>query len=519
MGGLFMNELEGVLAHFLSSAQMRAIEQAAIRSGNVSGFDLMDRAGREAARIIDGRFQSASGAVVLCGPGNNGGDGYVIARCLRDGGWPVKLFALADPATPDAQAARAAWTGTVGGFDALDWSDLSDAPVVVDAIFGTGLMRDVAPCVWGALAMAQEAGCPVVAVDILSGVCADSGRVRSAGGYVDHPAALTVTFAHAKLGHVLAEGGELAGTVEIADIGLEDWSETLMRQDDLGFVLEATPSPQVGKLGGHKYDHGHALVLAGDMDRAGAARLAARAALRVGAGLVTLGCPTGALGAATGRVDALMPRPVADGAALRDVLSDRRIGALVAGPGLGLGAREVGLVEAALASRRASVLDADALTLVGGDAGLRAGLHERCVLTPHEGEFARLFPEISAWRKAEPTPGSPAVSKVDAARRAAREAGCVVLLKGADTVIAGPDGRCAVHAAVRGRAAPWLATAGAGDVLAGLIGGLLARGLSPFEAAETAAWLHVQAALAFGPGLIADDLPDMLPAVFRAMGL
>jgi hydroxyethylthiazole kinase-like uncharacterized protein yjeF len=177
------------------------------------------------------------------------------------------------------------------------------------------------------------------------------------------------------------------------------------------------------------------------------------------------------------------------------------------------------LVEAVLASRRAAVLDADALTLVAGDAGLRAGLHERCVLTPHDGEFARLFPEIAAWRNAGPTPGAPAVSKVDAARRAAHESGCVVLLKGADTVIAGPDGRCAVHAAVRARAAPWLATAGSGDVLAGLIGGLLARGLSPFEAAETAAWLHVEAARAFGPGLIAADLPDALPALFRAMGL
>ncbi len=514
-----MNELEGVLAHFLSSAQMRAIEQAAIGSGAVSGMDLMERAGREAARIIAARFPPARGAVVLCGPGNNGGDGYVIARRLRDAGWPVKVFALADPATPDAQAARAAWAGPVVGFEALDWSDLKAAPVLVDAIFGTGLVRDVASGVWGALAMAQGAGCPVVAIDILSGLCADSGRIRSAGGYVDHPAALTVTFAHAKLGHVLGEGGELSGTLEIADIGVQDWSETMLRQDDLAFVFEATPSPRVGKLGGHKYDHGHALVLSGDVARAGAARLAARAALRVGAGLVTLACPPGALASATGRVDALMLRPVADGAALRDVLSDRRIGALVAGPGLGMGAREVGLIEAVLASRRAAVLDADALTLVAGDAGLRAGLHARCVLTPHDGEFARLFPDIAAWRNAGPTPGAPAVSKVDAARRAAREAGCVVLLKGADTVIAGPDGRCAVHAAVRGRAAPWLATAGSGDVLAGLIGGLLARGLSPFEAAETAAWLHVEAARAFGPGLIADDLPDALPAVFRAMGL
>jgi hydroxyethylthiazole kinase-like uncharacterized protein yjeF len=367
--------------------------------------------------------------------------------------------------------------------------------------------------------MAQEAGCPLVAVDILSGLCADSGRVRAEGGYLDHPAALTVTFARAKLGHVLDAGGWYSGRVEVADIGLEPWCARVLGKADSAAAWEAAPSPRIGKAGGHKYEHGHALVLAGGLARAGAARLAARAALRVGAGLVTLGCPPGALVHAAGRSDALMLRPLRDAAALRETLADRRIAALVAGPGLGLGARETGLLETVLQAARATVLDADALTILARDRDLRAGLHPLCVLTPHGGEFARLFPEVSAALAAVPARGAPAMSKVDAVRQAAREAGCVVLLKGADSVIAGPDGRTAVHGAVGARAAPWLATAGSGDVLAGLIGGLMARGLSAFEAAETGAWLHVEAALAFGPGLIADDLPDALPAVFRRMGL
>jgi hydroxyethylthiazole kinase-like uncharacterized protein yjeF len=269
----------------------------------------------------------------------------------------------------------------------------------------------------------------------------------------------------------------------------------------------------------HKYSHGHALILAGGVGRGGAARLAARGALRVGAGLVTVGPPPAAIIENAAQLNAIMLRPVADADALAEILEDERINALCLGPGLGAGARTMGLVAAALGAKRGTVLDADALTSFAEDPSkLFALLHENCVLTPHLGEFARLFPDLAA-KLAEPVTKGPAYSKVDAAREAAARAGCVVLLKGPDTVIADPQGRAAINSAHYERAAPWLATAGSGDVLAGMITGLLARGFAPMAAAETAAWLHVEAARKFGPGLIAEDLPEMIPAVFCDLGL
>lgn len=267
----------------------------------------------------------------------------------------------------------------------------------------------------------------------------------------------------------------------------------------------------------HKYDHGHALILTGSAGRTGAARLAARGALRVGAGLVTLGVPGSAQFEVAAQITAMMLRRIDDGGGLADVLSDPRINAVCLGPGLGLDARAVALVAAALGAAdpaRGVVLDADALTLVAGQPSLFADLHDACVLTPHGGEFARLFPDIDAKLRTDA-----AFSKVDAVRAAAARAGCVVLMKGPATVIAGPDGRAAIHDATQEHAAPWLATAGSGDVLAGIIAGLLARGLGPMQAAETGAWLHVACARRFGPGLIAEDLPDTLPQVFRDLGV
>ncbi|MCP5036969.1 MAG: NAD(P)H-hydrate dehydratase [Rhodobacteraceae bacterium] len=268
----------------------------------------------------------------------------------------------------------------------------------------------------------------------------------------------------------------------------------------------------------HKFTHGHALILAGPSGKGGAARLAARGALRIGAGLVTVGVPPEALVENSARVDAVMISPVHDGDALARVLEDTRINALCLGPGLGQErARE--LVPVALEAGRACVLDADALTAyVDSPAELFDILHEKCVITPHAGEFARLFPDIAA-KLAAPASKGPAFSKVDATREAAARAGCAVLVKGADTVIAARDGRCSINSAAYERAAPWLATAGSGDVLAGFITGLLARGFDPMQAAETAAWLHVECALSFGPGLIAEDIPEELPKVFRSLGV
>jgi ADP-dependent NAD(P)H-hydrate dehydratase / NAD(P)H-hydrate epimerase len=263
----------------------------------------------------------------------------------------------------------------------------------------------------------------------------------------------------------------------------------------------------------HKYDHGHALILSGGAGRGGAARLAARGALRIGAGLVTLGCPPAALQENAAQLTAIMLRRVEDARALKEVLEDPRLNALCLGPALGLGKDTRALVETALAAGRATVLDADALSsFAEAPEALFEMLHPETVLTPHAGEFARLFPDI-----AEAPAEGPALSRVGATRAAAARAGCIVLLKGAHTVIADPGGRCAVNSALSARAAPWLATAGAGDVLAGFITGLLARGFAPMQAAETAAWLHVECALRFGPGLVAEDLPDMLPQVFRAL--
>ncbi|MCX7645997.1 MAG: NAD(P)H-hydrate dehydratase [Rhodobacteraceae bacterium] len=520
----------------LTSAQMRAIEQAAIASGAVTGLELMERAGRGVVEAVLAQWPELAAtwrrAAVLCGPGNNGGDGFVIARLLRDWGWAVEVLLLGDPERlpPDARANRDRWAaqGAIRPLAADTACRAADCDLVVDALFGTGLARPLRP--GGVLpewlhAPHSGAGTgsgrpPVVAVDLPSGLCSDSGHVLDGGVAVR--ADLTVTFHARKLGHVLARGPALCGRVVVADIGLPRGGAAAPPAGTGSPVRLAAPRLPLGKggpdgQGAHKYAHGHALILAGGPGRGGAARLAARAALRIGAGLATVGCPPEALPENAARLDAVMLRPLADADALALALEDPRIGTLCLGPGLGTGAREAGLLAAALGAARPTVLDADALTLLSRHPDLFARLHGACLLTPHAGEFARLFPDIAAKLAAPATTG-PAFSKVDATRAAAARAGCTVLLKGADTVIADPSGRCAVSAAHQDRAAPWLATAGSGDVLAGFVAGLLARGFAPFEAAEAAAWLHVECALSFGPGLIAEDLPEELPKVLRRLG-
>ena len=520
----------GKMTELLTSAQMRAIEAAAIASGTVTGLELMERAGRGVVEAVFAEWPELRAgsfrAVVLCGPGNNGGDGFVVARLLKEWGWEVEVFLYGDPdrMPPDARVNYERWRGMgeVRPLSALRDDDAALATfapkLVVDALFGTGLSRPLDAAlvhIQEKLSCGRDACGGLlrwVAVDVPSGLCADSGR--SLGCRL--PYDLTVTFHARKQGHVLAEGPHFCGLVRVVDIGLDGVEG--------GDVVEiAAPLLWLGKRDGHKFTHGHALVIGGPSGRGGAARLAARGALRVGAGLVTVGCPGEALVENAARLDAVMLRVVADGADLAQVLEDGRIRALCLGPGLGTGAREAGLVAAALERRGAPnapgvVLDADALTILSRDAGVFGALHGGCVLTPHGGEFARLFPDI-AEKLAAPAVAGPAYSKVDATREAAVRAGCVVLYKGADTVIAAPDGRCAVHAAAYERAAPWLATAGAGDVLAGFIAGLMARGFSAFDAAGMGAWLHVECAREFGPGLIAEDLPEMLPAVFRRLGV
>lgn len=531
------------MTELLTAAQMRAIEEAAIASGEVTGLELMERAGRGVVEAVFGHWPELAAtphrAVVFCGPGNNGGDGFVVARLLKERGWEVALILYGDAGKlpPDARVNYERWAamGAVRllGFPTIDEAAVEDvtrvlgAPagekkpdLVVDAIFGTGLTRPPEALamlfdIWER--MHENAFERVVAVDLPTGLCSDSGRLLGPQVEPGAPcpclnADLTVSFHRPKLGHYLGAADRRCGRLAVADIGLDAYQP----EDALGICRLARPWFGPRSPGRHKYDHGHALVLTGTSGRTGAARLAARGALRAGAGLVTLGAPGNAFQEVACQITALMLRRVDDAAGLHEMLEDTRFNALCLGPGLG-GERARGLVPAALKAGRATVLDADALTAYTGHASALFGmLHESCVLTPHGGEFARLFPDIAA--KLDDVPGEgPAYSKVDAARQAANRAGCVVLLKGADTVIAAPDGRCALNSAQYERAAPWLATAGSGDVLAGFIVGLLARGLDPLYAAETAAWLHVEAALAFGRGLIAEDLPEALPPVLRAL--
>ncbi len=547
------------MTELLTSAQMRAIEAAAIASGAVTGLELMERAGRGVVEAIFAEWPelraTSHRAAVLCGPGGNGGDGFVVARLLKAWGWEVEVFLYGDAERmpPDARVNYERWVG-MGAVASLSPGALSKgamADLWVDSLFGTGLSRPVDPRLVQAvtaLMVARLGGARCVSVDICSGLCADSGRGLGADGTglpeVLRPD-LTVTFHRAKPGHCLLQGAVLSGRLVVADIGL---GTAAMGRADAAGCTEITRPGRLGKETGHKYAHGHALILSGGVGHGGAARLAARGAVRIGAGVVTVGCPPAALIENASQLNAIMLRPVRDAAGLAEVLADPRINALCLGPGMGV-ARATEMLVVALgrgvqggagrgeaargeagrgeavrdehapyASRRCVVLDADALTALAQVPTLFALLHEDCILTPHGGEFARLFPDIAARLDVQAVRG-PAYSKVDATREAAARAGCVVLFKGADTVIADPSGRCSINSAAYDRAAPWLATAGSGDVLAGFIVGLLARGFEPMQAAETAAWLHVECARSFGPGLIAEDLPEELPKVFRALGL
>lgn len=534
------------MVEVLTAAQMRSIEQEAISSGEVTGLALMERAGRG---VVDAVFEqwpelakTSHRAVVLCGPGNNGGDGFVVARLLKEWGWDVEAFLYGDPERlpPDARLNYDRWCalGAVQSFDDVEdsWARLAlRANLMIDALFGTGLTRPLPEQLCdmaGTLRLYRPSvgGAITVSVDIASGLCSCSGAVL---GDV-FPSDLTVTFHSQKLGHYL--GGQFTGALRVADLGLPKSVEaqTSLTQKRDGQIDRVSAKPtgegetnptdfpvrlidglgDLHKCAGHKFDHGHALVLSGPCNRTGAARLAARGALRIGAGLVTVGAPPDAMPECAAQLTAIMLQEVVDHAGLVDMLKDDRINALCLGPGLGHGPRARSLIAVALDAKRPTVLDADALSVLFFDEAdaLFGKLHERCVLTPHAGEFKRMFPEFAGKLNETPVAG-PAYSKVDAVRDAAKRAGCVVLFKGVDTVIADPSGRASINSAQYERNTPWLATAGSGDVLAGFITGLLARGYPIMQAAEAAAFLHVECALKYGPGLIAEDLPEIVPRV------
>ncbi|HKB95482.1 MAG TPA: NAD(P)H-hydrate dehydratase, partial [Rhizomicrobium sp.] len=378
---------------------------------------------------------------------------------------------------------------------ALTPETLDGAKLVVDALFGAGLSRPLD----GAYAQMVEAlnDLPVVAVDMPSGIAGDTGQPLG-GVYVK--AVLTVTFFRKKPGHLLLPGRALCGETVVADIGIPAEAANTQLHENTP-ALWRFPWPE---LDGHKYSRGHCVVVSGPAHATGAARLAARAALRVGAGLVSVASPAEAVAVNAAHLTAIMIKPFHSAAELGALLSDRRLNAVAMGPGLGVGKETRELVATVLRSGAAAVLDADAISSFKDEPQSLFGLLDnRCVLTPHEGEFERLFPGLLDQSS----------SKLEAARTAAARALCVVLLKGADTVIAAPSGKAVLNA----NAPATLATAGAGDVLAGLIAGLLAQGMSAFDAACAGAWLHGDAARRFGPGLIAEDLPEMMPAVLAGL--
>ena len=492
-----MNEL-------LTPVEMAECDRLAI-AGGVPGIALMEKAGRAVADAVS-RHPLGTRVIAVAGPGNNGGDGFVAARVLAERGYPVRLMLVGDVTRLKGDAAIAAqgWTGPV---EAPDPEGLANAGVVIDALFGAGLDRPVEGRARAMIEAMNGCGAPIIAVDLPSGINGATGAVMGAA----IKATESVTFFRRKPGHVLLPGRVHAGKVRVADIGIPDsvLEQVRPRIFANGAALwgRAFPLPRVD---GHKYSRGHAVVVSGGLSHTGAARLAARAALRAGAGLVTIASPRDALAVNAAASLAVMVR-LADGVAeLVQLLADHRISCVVLGPGGGVGEAMRAQVLAALDGECAVVLDADALTSFADDpASLFAAIQARpartVVLTPHQGEFSRLFNK--------PAQATENVSKVEITRAAAKLSGAVVLLKGPDTVIAAPDGRAAINE----NAPPWLATAGAGDVLAGLIAGLAAQGMPGFEAACAAAWLHGEAGNAVGPGLISEDLAEAMPAIYRRL--
>jgi hydroxyethylthiazole kinase-like uncharacterized protein yjeF len=486
----------------LTPAEMDRADLLTI-SGGSSGFALMLHAGRHVAQAAI-ELAEAGPILVIAGPGNNGGDGLIAATELVALGRTVHVMLLGERDTLKGDAALAAreWKGPLLPF--LPQS-IGTPALIIDALFGSGLNRPVKDQALEMIEAVNASGVPVLAVDLPSGINGATGAVMGAA----IRARETVTFFRRKIGHLLLPGRLYCGKLQLADIGIEPGVLDEIRpqafENDPDLWQAAFPVPRAD---GHKYGRGHAVVVSGELSQTGAARLAARAALRAGAGLVTVASPRDALAVNATALTAVMVRPIDTPAELAEMLADRRFNALGIGPGAGIGERTRGQVLAAIAASASTVLDADALTSFAGNPeelfeAIKIHDIPQDVLTPHEGEFPRLFSDMSNK--------NPLRSKLERVRVAAQRSGAIVLLKGPDTVVAAPDGRAAIAC----NAPRWLATAGAGDVLTGIITGLLAQGVPAFEAACIGVWMHGEAACEAGPGLIAEDLTETLPAVFR----
>jgi NAD(P)H-hydrate epimerase len=525
----------------LTCAEMRRAEEIVYAQGTPS-FSLMQRAGEAIADIVRQKYKSCASfakatearrVLVLCGPGNNGGDGFVAAESLRASGWDVSVAAMKVPFpfTGEGGAqSRSDWEGEGGEVKpspaslrsapspavrerdsdqaAKNWCgktlpleavSFDHADLVVDALFGTGLTKPIEGVARAALEKLAQTKIPIVAVDLPSGINGDTGEILG----IAPQAVLTITFFRKKIGHRLLPGAKLCGETIVTDIGIGDDVLDQIKpkacENAAKLWLDQFPFP---KAEGNKYTRGNALICGGAA-MTGATRLAARTAQRIGAGLVTLAAPESAV-AVYAELESVIVRPADTLAAWKELLGDVKRNAILIGPGLGIGKPHADFVLAALETKKSCVLDADALSnFADRPDELFAKLHPHCVLTPHEGEFARLFGKrVDAGK-----------NKLAHARKAAEIAGCIVLLKGADTVIASPDGRAVINV----NAPPWLATAGAGDVLAGMILGLLAQHMDECTAGAAAAWIHGDVAAHFGPGLIAEDIVDGIPAALKRL--
>ena len=502
----------------LTVEEMARADQMTIRAG-ISGADLMEAAGLAVVRHIMCHYDQVK-TLVLCGPGNNGGDGFVIARHLKKAGWDVELVLLGAKENLAGEAAVMAklwrtnlWNAKISP---LTSDVMTDHGLVVDALFGAGLCRPIEGPAAELIDKINRANVKRVAVDIPSGVEGNSGQIRNVGLKANS----TVTFFRKKPGHLLFPGREFCGNIEVADIGILTRSlQDINPQTYLNDPAIWCDNFPVPKRAAHKYDRGHGVVISGGPAHGGAARLAARAALRIGAGLVSITCPDDAVLSHASHLTAVMIKPFDSAGDIEKLLADKRLNAWCVGPGCGVTDQTKSHVLKILAAGRHAVIDADGLSVfedqpdvifkashkASHKASKRSSKKSRItpIFTPHDGEFSRLFPDLSCHNEG--------YNKLSSARKAAVRAGAVIILKGPDTVIAAPDGR----AVITGNAPPTLATAGSGDVLAGICMGLMAQGMDSFPAACAAVWIHGAAAQAFGPGLISEDIEGKIPEILQ----